>query len=164
MNCFTCRRKDPLLPRHAFGVEALLMGALLKMRWPAAMALTVALASCQLSGAGAAELELRMVKQADGTPVAFEVAGLTKQEAARLAKLDAADAAWARILALYVAGEAARGDVPPMLGTYTLAESTLRFTPKYPLKPGLRYRVVLQPAAVSNPQATELPSERAVIV
>lgn len=112
----------------------------------------------------AAELELRQIKDAGGKLSAFEVAGLTKDEAAALAKLPADDPAWPRILSVYVAGEAPRGDIPPMLGTYSIRETALRFTPKYPLKPGLRYRVAFQPAAIGDPQAKEFPSGRLVTV
>ena len=109
----------------------------------------------------AAELELRQIRE-EGKLTAFEVAGLSKEEAAALAELPADDPAWPRILAVYVAGESPRGDIPPMLGTYTIRDDALRFTPKYPLKAALRYRVHLQPAAVANPQATKFPGDRPV--
>lgn len=123
----------------------------------AALLLTSAIAS-------AAELELRVVKDASGKPTAFEAAGLTKEEAATFSKLTADDPAWPRLLAVYVAGENPRGDVPPMLGAYSVGEAAIRFTPKYALKPGLRYRIMFQPAALADPHAAKLPSERMVVV
>ncbi|HUE74276.1 MAG TPA: hypothetical protein VMP01_25570 [Pirellulaceae bacterium] len=124
-------------------------------------AIALLLSACAVSFA--AELELRQIKDG-GKLSAFEVAGLTKDEAATLAKLAADDAAWPRILAVYVAGEAPRGDIPPMLGTYSIRETALRFTPKYPLKAGLRYRITFQPAAIGDPHATEFPGDRLVTV
>jgi len=112
----------------------------------------------------AAELELRLIKDANGKPIAFEAAGLTKDEAAELSKLPADAAAWPRILSVYVAGDAPRGDIPPMLGTYSIRETALRFTPKYALKPGLRFRITFQPAAIGDPHATEFPGDRLVTV
>ena len=113
--------------------------------------------------ADAVELELRQIKEG-GKLSAFEVAGLSAKEVATLAELPADDPAWSRILAIYVAGESPRGDIPPMLGTYTIREDALRFTPKYPLKGGLQYRVQLQPAAIANPRATKFPGDRPVTV
>ena len=112
----------------------------------------------------AADLELRLVKDRGGKPTAFEVAGLSADEAAALANIPAGDEAWGRILSVFVAGEKARGDLPPLIGKYELSASSLRFIPKYALKPGLRYRVMFQPGAVSNPRATELPGDREVVV
>lgn len=125
---------------------------------------TIAVQAALLQGATAAELELRMVKDDSGKPVAFEVAGLTDDESAALARLPAGDDAWGRILSVYVAGSNARGDLPPLIGSYELSATTLRFIPKYALKPGLRYKVRFQPGAVSKPQATEFPGNRQVVV
>jgi hypothetical protein len=105
-----------------------------------------------MHGASAAELEVRLVKEG-GKTKAVEAAGLSAEETAALSQLKADDPAWPRILAVYVAGENPRGDIPPIAGTYSVGETTLRFTPTYPLKPGLRYRVQFQPAAVSDPHA-----------
>lgn len=125
---------------------------------------TVAMLLAAWAPSFAAELELRLIKDAGGKPTAFEAAGLTKEEAAALAKLPADDAAWPRILSVYVAGDAPRGDIPPMLGTYSIRATALRFTPKYALKPGLRYRITFQPAAIGDPHATEFPGDRLVTV
>ena len=127
--------------------------------------LALALLLGQLSSAlGAAELELRLVKDADGKIIALEAAGLTAEDTAALAKLGPDDAAWPRILAVYVAGETPRGDIPPIAGAYSVGKATLRFMPKYAFRPGLRYRVTFQPAAVSDPLATEFPADRLAVV
>jgi hypothetical protein len=110
----------------------------------------------------AAELELRLIKE-EGKTKAVEVAGLTAKETAALAELAADDPVWPRILAVYVAGETPRGDIPPIAGNYSLGETTLRFTPTYALKPGLRYRLQFQPAAVADPRAEKYPADRLVV-
>jgi hypothetical protein len=43
---------------------------------------------------------------------------------------------WLSVLQVYV-GE---GDVPPLLGDYTVEHGTLKFRPRYPLSPGVRVR------------------------
>jgi len=45
---------------------------------------------------------------------------------------------WSSVLAVY-AGE---GDVPPLVGDYSVANGTLAFHPKYPLAPGMHVRAV----------------------
>ena len=47
---------------------------------------------------------------------------------------------WSLIFALY-AGE---GDVPPMLGTYSVEDEVLVFRPRYPPTPGVRIRAVFR--------------------
>jgi len=47
---------------------------------------------------------------------------------------------WSSLLSIY-AGE---GDVPALLGKYTVEEGTLAFRPRFPLSPGLRVRAVFQ--------------------
>ena len=37
------------------------------------------------------------------------------------------------------------GDVPPLLGTYSLESSSLVFRPRFPLSPGMHVRAVFQP-------------------
>ena len=124
-------------------------------------ALAVLLCACDVT---AAEFELRLIKDDGGNPVAIEAAGLTKEDVASLSRLKPEDASWKKILAVYVAGQAPRGDIPPMLGSYRVGETALRFTPKYSLKAGLRYRVMFQPAAVGDPHAESYPGDRAVVV
>lgn len=48
---------------------------------------------------------------------------------------------WLSLFALY-AGE---GDVPPMLGSYTVESGTLTFRPRYPAAPGVAVRAVFRP-------------------
>jgi hypothetical protein len=52
-------------------------------------------------------------------------------------------AGWASVFSVYAG--AAGGDVPPLLGTYTVESSELVFRPRFPLSPGLHVRAVFQP-------------------
>jgi hypothetical protein len=54
-------------------------------------------------------------------------------------------AGWASIFSVY----AAAGDVPPLLGTYTVEQGTLIFRPNFPIAPGVRYRAVFRAPGAS---------------
>ncbi len=73
---------------------------------------------------------VRLNGEADGT---FEVSGFSASE---LARLNAAD-----VFSVRVDGKA---DVPPLLGTYSVAGSTLSFKPRFPLQRGVRYRAAVR--------------------
>ncbi len=99
------------------------------------------------------------VKGLDAAPASIVVRGLGKPELASLGRLD--EEQRAALLDVFVASELAHP--LPLAGTTSLDGDTLRFTPRYPLEPGLRYRAVLhrltadgsrQPA--SNDVAVEL--------
>ncbi|HEX7379319.1 MAG TPA: hypothetical protein VF278_19510 [Pirellulales bacterium] len=74
-----------------------------------------------------------------GSPV-FELRGLRGQEAA--AANDAADA----LFAVYTIAETASANRPALAGEYTKLPDGLRFTPRFPLEPGMRYRAVYKGA------------------
>jgi hypothetical protein len=81
-------------------------------------------------------------------PPLFKVTGLTQS----LAPQD-----WTQVFAVY-AGE---GDLPPMLGSYRLSEGAVVFQPRFPLRPGVKYRAVYRAV---NPEVTatfEIPAVRA---
>ena len=72
----------------------------------------------------------------------FEVRGLDPH---RLAG-EGAPQDWGAVFEVFVERAAAGGgDVPPMLGSTRLEEAVLRFEPRYPLTPGLRYRARVRP-------------------
>lgn len=50
-------------------------------------------------------------------------------------------AGWASVFAVY----AAAGDVPPLLGTYSVQQGILVFRPNFPISAGVRYRAVFRP-------------------
>src|SRR5438876_9262410 len=65
-------------------------------------------------------------------------------------------AGWQSIFAVY-AGD---GDVPPMLGSYTVDNGALTFRPRFPLAPGVRSRAVFHPPG--KPTTEALFAERTV--
>jgi hypothetical protein len=95
--------------------------------------------------AGAQDIAIRM----DGG--VFRVAG-------RRAGLEPA-AGWSGLLSVY----AGAGDVPPLLGTYSVEGGALTFRPRFPLSPGLRVRAVFQPPGGPRVEAVfEIPKAAAV--
>jgi len=48
---------------------------------------------------------------------------------------------WSSVFSVY----AGSGEVPPLLGTYSVEASSLVFRPRFPLSPGLRVRAVFRP-------------------
>ena len=64
---------------------------------------------------------------------------------------------WPSLFAVF----AGAGDVPPMLGDYTLEEGALVFRPRFPLAPGVRYRAVFHPPAGADVEAVfDIPKAR----
>jgi len=63
---------------------------------------------------------------------------------------------WTRIFAVY-AGD---GDLPPMLGSYRAAEGGVVFEPRFPLRAGVRYRVVFRGVTPEITAVFELPADR----
>jgi hypothetical protein len=88
--------------------------------------------------ASAAEPEIRLTEK-DKSPVAIEVAGLPAELLDRMSKLPADDAAWPRVLSVYV-GKQPQAGQPSLSGTYQVAEGKVHFTPQFPLRGGLAYR------------------------
>jgi hypothetical protein len=75
-----------------------------------------------------------------GTTV--DVAGLRAQDVRALADLQGA-AARQEVFALYVEKGGKRTGQPAVLGDWRMADGVLRFSPRFPLAPGVRYRAVL---------------------
>jgi hypothetical protein len=93
----------------------------------------------------AAESPIRAVADKDGKIVGFEGTGLPGSAVVRLEKLAADNPRWSGMFAVYVGKKPGRPDVPPMLGAYSVHGTNVRFTPKFPLKPGLSYCVEYYP-------------------
>jgi hypothetical protein len=81
-------------------------------------------------------------------PAAVEVTGLSKEALASLSRLPPASEKWPQLLALYVDKGKGREGQPAVLGTTRLDRGVLRFEPRFPLMPGVRYRAVYSPAAL----------------
>lgn len=80
----------------------------------------------------------------------FEVAGLSENELARAEGLDRPGLA--AVFQVFVASKLT--DPPPILGSTSLEGKTLRFTPRFGLEPGLRYRAVLHRGQLSGAPQT----------
>src|SRR4051812_26318742 len=83
-------------------------------------------------------LTLRLHQEANGQ-TSFEVVGLAQADPAKLTAGDLRP----DLFAVYVKGAA---DAPPILGSYRVADSVLRFEPRFPLRQGLDYRAVFHAA------------------
>jgi hypothetical protein len=93
------------------------------------------------------EPAIRLVEQ-NGKSVAFEAAHLPENAAANLAKSEGESLANA--LRVFV-GRAATEGQPAIVGKLEFSGDTLRFTPSFPLKAGLDYRIELNlPASGGN--------------
>ncbi len=121
--------------------------------WPHAV-LFVALLVGGCAPASGPHIELNAnreaVKGSDAPPVSIPVnivvRGLGKSELAALGRLYEEERA--ALLDVFVASELAHP--LPLAGTTLLDGDTLRFTPRYPLEPGLRYRAVLHRIAADG--------------
>jgi len=107
----------------------------------------VALFALQSEGL-ADEPTVALVRDADGKPRAFLVSKLSESVANSLNTQAEIDRDFSTILTVSVVS----GDTEnaPMLGRYELTGRTLKFIPRFPLRPGLVYRATLQPDAVGS--------------
>jgi hypothetical protein len=82
-----------------------------------------------------------------------EVSGLGADQLADFDKLSAEERT--QLLQLFVVSES--NDLPPLDGTLSVVENRLRFAPRYPLEPGLKYRAVFEPGRLSGSDETSAP-------
>jgi hypothetical protein len=95
-------------------------------------------------GPATAEVAIELTK---GDRPTVEVTGLPAASLARLKERAQDRAAWQRVFSLYIESDTGRA-VTPVLGAYDVHGDRLVFTPRFPLKPGLRYRAVFDPAGL----------------
>ena len=83
--------------------------------------------------------------------VAVEVSGLSTANLAELKRSNKTAAQWNHIFSVYAGQGELRADVsiPPMLGSYRVADDSLRFEPQFPLQPGVIYQAVVRPNKLS---------------
>lgn len=86
---------------------------------------------------------IRLVEKAAEQPAAFEVTEFSPPLLSLLQKLEPNDPTFARLLSVSVVDKESKATLPPMSGSYRLAEKRLLFVPRFPLQPGLTYRVIL---------------------
>lgn len=140
-----CRSAFALLPRArgllgiAAWLAAIAAGATL------VAALVAASVTASVGGAlHGARLVLETASDGDGAAT-FAVLGLDPDAIGRLAALDLAREAWQELFSVHVEDESR----PPMLGDYGLRGDRLELIPAYGLSPGVRYRAVFRPAALT---------------
>ncbi|MGP0070100.1 MAG: hypothetical protein ACLQGP_41690 [Isosphaeraceae bacterium] len=85
--------------------------------------------------------------QPDGKAAHVEAIGIDRKTLAAVAKSEMTRERWMsclaiRVIAVHPGGAA---DTPPLLGTYQIEGDVIRFVPRFPLEPGLRYRAVFDP-------------------
>ena len=97
---------------------------------------------------------IRLVADKDGN---ITVTGLSKAALATLSRLDADK--WSAVFSVHVQrpGKSREGQ-PAVLGTARIDKDVLRFTPRFPLTPGVRYAATLTlPGAKPNETTLSLP-------
>lgn len=77
-----------------------------------------------------------------GDKATVDVKGLDPADLLRLARVDWDGRRWAKLFAVSVEGQ--WPGQPPVLGSYRVEAGVLRFEPRFPFVPGLRYRAVFQ--------------------
>ena len=90
--------------------------------------------------------EIRLNRVDPDGPWLVEASGFSAKLAERLkaaANWSATD--WAGVFRVVVAG--GTGERPPLLGSYSVADGAIRFEPRYPLVPGVKYKATLTDGA-----------------
>ena len=115
-----------------------------------AIASFIALTSMFADEPSTGKLALRVITDKADCPLAFEATGLSASDLEKMAAREDSAEAFGRVLSVWVVDESAADDVPAMAGSYAVNGSSLRFTPRFALRPGLRYRALLRPDSVSR--------------
>jgi hypothetical protein len=68
---------------------------------------------------------------------------------------------WQSFLSVKVLREGNADDLPPLLGRYRVDGRILRFEPRFPLEPGVRYRAAFDPARLRAISALEIEGRKA---
>lgn len=101
---------------------------------------------------------LRLNGKIDGkTDVSLDVVGLEKATLDRLTKADLNAASWSALLSLTVNGKA-----PAVSGSWRITDGVLRFEPRFPLVPGVRYVAVFDPSKIPGGSGKPLTEEFSV--
>ncbi len=100
---------------------------------------------CAAAAAAGPKIELEAISPAG---YSIDVVGLSDAQLAAFGKLSEAERQ--AVLQVFVRGEL--DQPPPVGGSCAVTDKTLRFTPRYPLEPGLSYRTVFDPARLAPSQ------------
>lgn len=112
------------------------------------IALILPLLAARASAEDAVSVE---IAEADGEAV-LVVRGLPQEALDRLPSGESHRAERAKLLEVYVGEEPGEG-LPPVLGTVERMKDQVVFRPRFPLRPGMAYRVVLSPQLLGHPSA-----------
>ncbi|MBC8001789.1 MAG: hypothetical protein H7X97_04295, partial [Opitutaceae bacterium] len=84
--------------------------------------------------------------------VAVEVSGVNSAGLQILRKPGWTQVQWQKLLSVFAdQGDLATDlNLPPMLGRYRVEAGAIRFDPRFPLAPGIRYRAVFRPGLIPN--------------
>jgi hypothetical protein len=119
---------------------------------PVLLGLLILIPGLASRATAATVLTIELAGSAD-TGFAVEVSGLGADQLAAFDKLPVEDRT--QLLQLFVVSET--NDLPALDGTLTGVENRLRFAPRYPLEPGLKYRAVFEPGRLSSGDETSAP-------
>ena len=97
--------------------------------------------------ASSTTVAIRWIVDSSTNKPAVEVSGLSASTLAALRRANWSVPQWQELLAVYAESGGLLSDVglPPMLGTYRVQKSGLRFEPLFPLEAGIQYRAVIRP-------------------
>jgi hypothetical protein len=118
--------------------------------WSAAGLVLAALAFASCTGRasdGPPQIQLNTSRQ----PASIEVSGLDKSVLSAISRRQLSEDEWSALLRVSVEPSSAgsNGDMPPVVGSYTLDGNVIRFTPMFPLDPGREYDVRFDSRQVS---------------
>jgi hypothetical protein len=125
----------------------------------AARSLVAVLLAVALAGAGQAApgFTIRLNSRADR--LSFDVAGLDESNLKTLGTTGWEPGRWELLFAVYVDREPPDGgSQPAVLGSYRIEDGVLRFTPRFPPAPGVRYRAVFEPSRLPQPSDPKAPA------
>src|SRR5262249_29957507 len=90
-------------------------------------------------------------RKPDGTDAAVEVRGVHHNDLAALSKIAMTRERWTSLLAVRVITDPPARTIgtPPLLGRYYVDGEVIRFVPRFPLEPGLRYRAEFDASATN---------------
>src|SRR5207244_892639 len=103
--------------------------------------------------APAQPFSMRWISRAAATNgMAVEVSGLSATALGQLRGAQWEPTQWQRLLSVYAEpGDSIAGvGLPPMMGAYRVQSGALRFEPRFPLEPGVKYRAVFRPDQLPN--------------
>jgi hypothetical protein len=104
--------------------------------------------------------EVRLTRPDPDGPWVVEATGFSAGLAERLkASPNWSAADWAGVLRVVVAG--GTGERPPLLGSYSVADGRIRFEPRFPLVPGVKYQATLADGAAPVVAELVIPKPKA---